>query len=272
MAIALCASVEERNGTYSKTIIKNKIIKSSVKQTWENVIDYVIGTTEMSEEVDIAIEKGHLTLKLHSNTGTETFEANPDDYEGTAYEFNKNFKYVKFIVDVTESSTSSSCVQESDRSSIAGPSVFDKLMNRSTKQPQKKIQSLRFPAYVNINSEIYDSTYNNLQFNCACLDNHQVNYALNCIRKFGHQLDVKNNKGYNQAVQYRFHIPIHVKLPMDKCTFCKAEFTAHCSLKRHQQTFDSVEQDEGYVYVVDTPDNIDSESDIVIRTDIDRNT
>ena len=34
---------------------------------------------------------------------------------------------------------------------------------------------------------------------------------------------------------------------------------------------DSVEQDEGHVYVVDTPDNIDSESDIVIGTDIDRN-
>ncbi|CAC5408779.1 unnamed protein product [Mytilus coruscus] len=154
---AIKSCVEERNGTYSKTIIKNKIIKSSVKQTWEDVIDYVIGTTKISDEVDTAIEKGHLTLKLHSNTGTETFEANPDDFVGTAYEFDKNLKYVKFIVDVTEYSTSSSCVQESDRSSIAGPSAFDRLMNRSTKQPQKKNpESLRFTAKDKLFNNICD--------------------------------------------------------------------------------------------------------------------
>ncbi|CAC5415694.1 KRAB [Mytilus coruscus] len=73
--------------------------------------------------------------------------------------------------------------------------------------------------------------------------------------KFGHQLHVKNkhemsykhvcsicNKGYNQAVQYRYHISSHVKLPMDKCTFCKAEFTAHGSLKRHLQTCNKTDE------------------------------
>jgi hypothetical protein len=36
MEIALCATVEERKEGFNRTIVKNKIIKSSVKETWED--------------------------------------------------------------------------------------------------------------------------------------------------------------------------------------------------------------------------------------------
>ena len=47
MEIALCATVEERKGGFKRTIVKNKIIKSSIKETWKDVIDYVIGNRDI---------------------------------------------------------------------------------------------------------------------------------------------------------------------------------------------------------------------------------
>lgn len=43
------------------------------------------------------------------------------------------------------------------------------------------------------------------------------------------------NKGFNHSVQYRYHCASHLKVSLDKCTFCKAEFTSHGSLKRYLQ-------------------------------------
>jgi hypothetical protein len=53
--------VEERKGGFNRTIkiiVKNKIIKSSVKETWEDVIDDVIGNRNISDELDAALDQG----------------------------------------------------------------------------------------------------------------------------------------------------------------------------------------------------------------------
>ena len=71
--------------------------------------------------------------------------------------------------------------------------------------------------------------------------------------KFGLSLHIKNkhtfsfkhqcklcDKGFNQTVQYRYHCSSHFQVPLDKCSFCKTEFTSHGSLKRHLETGNNI--------------------------------
>jgi len=80
---------------------------------------------------------------LQSNTGPETFQASPDDFVGTAFEFEKNIKYVKFIITLDEPKDT----KNNDTCVPTEPNAFDVLMegSRSFKQPPKKeTDSLRF--------------------------------------------------------------------------------------------------------------------------------
>lgn len=82
-----------RKGGFNRTIVKNKIIKSSVKETWEDVIDYIIGNRNISDELDAALDQGKFEVCLQTITGPETFQASPHDFVGTAFGFEKNIKY-----------------------------------------------------------------------------------------------------------------------------------------------------------------------------------
>jgi hypothetical protein len=73
----------------------------------------------------------------------ETFQASPDDFIGTAFEFEKNIKYVKFIITLDEPKDT----KNNDACVPTEPNAFDVLMkgSRSFKQPsQKETDSLRF--------------------------------------------------------------------------------------------------------------------------------
>ena len=143
MEIALCATVEERKGGFNRTIVKNKIIKYSVKETWEDVIEYVIGNRDISDVLDAALDQGKYEVCLQTNTGPETFQASPDDFVGTAFEFEKNIKYVDFIITLNERKNT----KNNDTCVPTESNAFDVLMeeSRSFKQPPKKeTDSLRF--------------------------------------------------------------------------------------------------------------------------------
>jgi hypothetical protein len=43
--------------------------KSSVKETWEDVIDDVIGNRNISDELDAALDQGKFEVCLQTNTG-----------------------------------------------------------------------------------------------------------------------------------------------------------------------------------------------------------
>jgi hypothetical protein len=45
---------------------------------------------------------GKYEVCLQTNTGPETFQASPDDFVGTAFEFEKNINYVDFIITLNE--------------------------------------------------------------------------------------------------------------------------------------------------------------------------
>jgi hypothetical protein len=66
MEIAFCATVEETKGGYNRIIVKNKIIKSSVNETWEDVIDYVIANREISDELEAALDQGKFEVCLQT--------------------------------------------------------------------------------------------------------------------------------------------------------------------------------------------------------------
>jgi hypothetical protein len=51
-------------------------------------------------------------------------------------------------------------------------------------------------------------------------------------------------KGFNQSVQYRFHLSSHMKFLLEKCKFCKEEFMSHGSLKRHLTTCQNIDKDK----------------------------
>jgi DNA-directed RNA polymerase subunit RPC12/RpoP len=51
-------------------------------------------------------------------------------------------------------------------------------------------------------------------------------------------------KGFNQSVQYRFHLSSHMKVLLEKCMFCKEEFMSHGSLKRHLTTCQIIDKDK----------------------------
>ena len=90
--------------------------------------------------------RGKYEVCLQTNTGPETFQASPDDFVGTAFEFENNIKYVKFIITLDEpkdTQNNDSCVPTKPIHANA----FDVLMegSRSFKQPPKKeTDSLRF--------------------------------------------------------------------------------------------------------------------------------
>ena len=70
-------------------------------------------------------------------------------------------------------------------------------------------------------------------------------FGLSLHLKNKHSLEFKNtcqifNKGFNHSVQYRYHCASHLKVSLDKCMFCKAEFTSHGSLKRHLQICNNI--------------------------------
>jgi len=75
----------------------------------------------------------------------------------------------------------------------------------------------------------------------TCGKMYKTKYGLDLHNKNKHSLQYKHvcnvcQKGYNQKVQFRFHIASHAKLPLNKCRFCKVEFYSHGSLKRHLES------------------------------------
>lgn len=75
----------------SKTISgENKIIKVSTKETWEDVLDIALRETIITEEVDEAIEKQYVRVRLARQDGSEVFDAEFNDFVQTIYEFEKS--------------------------------------------------------------------------------------------------------------------------------------------------------------------------------------
>ena len=78
----------------------------------------------------------------------------------------------------------------------------------------------------------------------SCGKEFKSKYGLSLHTKNKHTSDYKYkcaicNKGYNQRIQYRFHVSSHSDVGLDKCKFCKGEFTASGSLARHLETCQS---------------------------------
>jgi hypothetical protein len=71
--------------------------------------------------------RGKYEVCLQTNTGPETFQASPDDFVGTAFEFEKNIKYVKFIITLDEPKDT----KNNDTCVPTEPNAFDVLMEGS---------------------------------------------------------------------------------------------------------------------------------------------
>ena len=64
------------------------------------------------------------------------------------------------------------------------------------------------------------------------------NVWLNIHRKSKHENDFKYvcnicHKGFNQAIQYRSHCANHLRIVLEKCSFCDTEFRSPDCLKKH---------------------------------------
>ena len=86
--------------------------------------------------------RGKYEVCLQTNTGPETFQTSPDDFVGTAFEFEKNINYVDFIITLNERKNT----KNNDTCVPTESNAFDVLMeeSRSFKPPKKETGSLRF--------------------------------------------------------------------------------------------------------------------------------
>ena len=69
----------------------------------------------------------NLKCVFRPTQGPETFQASPDDFIGTAFEFEKNIKYVKFIITLDEPKDT----KNNDTCVPTEPNAFDVLMEGS---------------------------------------------------------------------------------------------------------------------------------------------
>ena len=51
---------------FQQTAVKNKIVKAPIKETWENIIDNLIGNVDIADELDDALEKEKCEVKLQT--------------------------------------------------------------------------------------------------------------------------------------------------------------------------------------------------------------
>ena len=75
----------------------------------------------------------------------------------------------------------------------------------------------------------------------VCGNTYKSKFGLNLHMKGKHLSEFKHhcdicNQGFNQSVQFRFHLSSHASLRLEKCQFCPASFYASGSLKRHLET------------------------------------
>ena len=78
----------------------NRILTENISR-WYVVVNptFMIGQAETLEGLDEAIDKGLFEVKLRlKDNGSENINAICTDYVGKAYKFDKNKKFVKFVV------------------------------------------------------------------------------------------------------------------------------------------------------------------------------
>ena len=154
MEVALCATVVELCSGVTKPVVSNKILRVCVKETWDDVIDRALNGINVSSEMDEAIDKGlmQVSLRLKDSTSETTFNAHFEDTVSTALDFDKNLKFVKFIVDTSTLTHSKSCepqTETQDPNNNEGKAL--KILmdsSRGRKPPVLKTDGLRFTGSV----------------------------------------------------------------------------------------------------------------------------
>lgn len=78
----------------------------------------------------------------------------------------------------------------------------------------------------------------NMQICEYCGRRFSTRFGLSLHRKNKHTLEFKHvcticGKGFNQSLQFKYHVSNHVDVPLEKCQYCRVEMKAPGSLARH---------------------------------------
>ena len=97
----LCTSIRLKNGS---VLIDKKLGKYSSKLSFTDILNEMIGDKEIGTVVNKALNRtdfncklGKLELDITNGNG---FEIEPEEILKTAFNFDANFKYISFVIDV----------------------------------------------------------------------------------------------------------------------------------------------------------------------------
>ncbi|XP_071161424.1 uncharacterized protein [Mytilus edulis] len=123
-------------GNFKKDLVSNVLRRFSTKEIFEDICEDVIDDLELTEEEEDALDRKHIRVSISEKSGsTEIFSPHYSDDMKLALDFNKNFKFLKFCIDIDETST------ETEASSSNVVNTFDKMMRASqavNKLPRRK--------------------------------------------------------------------------------------------------------------------------------------
>lgn len=135
MDAVLSISVDVQAKNVKRNLKSNILRRSYEKETFEDICEDVIGDLELSKEEDDALDTKNVRVCISAkNNFIESFSPTYEDALSLALEFNKDFKYVKFTIDVEPRT-------EGELGKGVKINAFDKVMGAGqavTKLPKRK--------------------------------------------------------------------------------------------------------------------------------------
>ena len=119
-----CTVLTKYRKKQSSVIINKKISRFSTKLSLTDILNEVIGETEISDSVNKALNRDKFSCKASkSEHDMNPYESEPDEILKTLVEFDKEIKYLSFIIHIEDSET-----DENNNKSITGVNAFTSMM------------------------------------------------------------------------------------------------------------------------------------------------
>ena len=135
---AICVSVSLRKSQENpcKLLVNKKIGKFSCKLTLYDIVEEVVGTEEVDEATNNALDYRQFDVKLSTTEHGETFTIDKDETLQTAVEFNPHLRFIHFIINLP----SSSVKDVNNNENIPTKNAFECLMQATTGVQQHAIR------------------------------------------------------------------------------------------------------------------------------------
>lgn len=137
--VAICSTVltKKRNLQQTSTLVSKKIARFSTKLTLNDILNEVIGETEIDDQINKALNGNKFTCAAsNKEQDISPYEAEPDEILKTLVEFDSKIRYLSFTIHLEDSGA-----DENNNKTITGTNAFQKMM---TQEIEKLATTVKF--------------------------------------------------------------------------------------------------------------------------------